>query len=51
MKPDWKEAPDWAEFLVLTPTGDWWWYECNPETGEEGEGLSLWAGRNSDQIN
>ncbi len=31
MKPDWKDAPKWAKFLAMDSTGDWYWYEFEPE--------------------
>jgi len=29
-KPDWKEAPEWADYLAMDACGDWWWYEYEP---------------------
>ena len=29
-KPDWKDAPDWAEWLAMDESGDWYWYEIKP---------------------
>lgn len=29
-KPDWKNAPEWARFLAMDETGDWYWYENKP---------------------
>lgn len=31
MKPDWKDAPEWAKWLALDPSGCWYWYEAEPE--------------------
>lgn len=31
MKPDWKDAPDWANWLAMDADGEWWWYERKPE--------------------
>lgn len=31
MKPDWKDAPEWAKFLAQDSNGDWYWYEFEPE--------------------
>lgn len=36
MKPDWKDAPEWAKFLAEDADGTWWWYEAEPEQGENG---------------
>lgn len=30
MKPDWKKAPRWANFLAMDPDGDWFWCERKP---------------------
>jgi len=30
MKPDWKDAPEWAKWLALNEYGEWWWYEMEP---------------------
>lgn len=30
MKPDWKDAPEWANWLAQDLTGAWYWYERRP---------------------
>lgn len=30
MKPDWKDAPEWAECLIRNNDGEWWWLENKP---------------------
>jgi len=30
-KPDWKDAPEWAQFVAQDEDGGWWWYECEPD--------------------
>jgi len=30
MKPDWKDAPEWAEWLALDGRGEWCWHEKAP---------------------
>ena len=30
LKPDWKDAPYWAEWLARDKNGDWYWYEFEP---------------------
>ncbi len=30
MKPDWKDAPEWANYLAMDENGAWWWYEMEP---------------------
>lgn len=31
MKPDWKDAPEWANFLAMDADGDWYWYMAKPQ--------------------
>ena len=31
MKPDWKDAPEWAKWIAKDLSGQWWWYENKPE--------------------
>lgn len=35
MKPDWSDAPYWANWLARDKDGWWIWYEAEPEIGEE----------------
>lgn len=35
MKPDWKDAPEWANYLAMDSNGEWFWYECPPESGSK----------------
>jgi len=30
MKPDWKDAPEWANWLAMDDDGEWYWYEIEP---------------------
>lgn len=30
MKPDWKDAPDWARWLAQDAHGPWFWFENRP---------------------
>jgi hypothetical protein len=47
MKPDWKDAPEWALWLAMDKTGTWYWYEKKPEpTGI----LRDWNWRNRRQV-
>lgn len=42
-KPDWKDAPEWANWLAMDENGSWWWFEQDPEP-ENHMGLSgIWA--------
>lgn len=29
-KPDWKDAPEWAQWLAQDSSGAWYWYERKP---------------------
>lgn len=31
MKPDWKDAPEWAEYVAMDSDGHWWWYQLEPK--------------------
>jgi len=37
-KPDWKNAPEWANWLAQDNNGNWYWYEYKPIT----DGLMTW---------
>lgn len=45
MKPDWKNAPEWANYLVMDPTGTWIWFENEPTfyVNEQCEGYFWYA--------
>lgn len=30
MKPDWKDAPEWAKWLARDQAGNWYWFEKRP---------------------
>ncbi len=30
MKPDWKDAPGWANYLAMDANGNWFWHEDEP---------------------
>lgn len=34
MKPDWKDAPEWANWLAEDSNNGWFWYEFKPEKEE-----------------
>lgn len=46
MKPDWKDAPEWATCLAMDADGSWSWYEHAPAWSDamghwyETEGMS-----------
>ena len=31
MKPDWKDAPEWADWLAMDDDGAWFWFEYEPD--------------------
>ena len=31
MKPDWEDAPEWAQYLTQDRDGTWGWWEKKPE--------------------
>ena len=33
-KPDWKDAPEWANWLAKDKNGCWFWYEDNPSIND-----------------
>jgi hypothetical protein len=33
MKPDWKDAPSWANYLAQDEDSEWWWFENKPDEG------------------
>lgn len=45
MKPDWKDAPEWAKWLVMD--GDGWWYWSEDEPGFDIE-EQAWFGDDED---
>lgn len=40
MKPDWKDAPKWAQWLAMDKNGLWVWFENKPQTFS---GITVWA--------
>ena len=30
MKPDWKDAPEWAQWLAMDEDGEWCWFDYRP---------------------
>ncbi len=33
MKPDWKDAPEWANWMAMDCDGEWYWYADVPLAG------------------
>lgn len=45
-KPDWKDAPEWAQYLAMDENGEWYWYEQAPNArggGWYARAASRWA--------
>jgi len=34
MKPNWNDAPEWANHLTMEGCGDWYWHELEPTLNE-----------------
>jgi hypothetical protein len=34
MKPDWKDAPEWAQHLAMDENGTWYWFSREPRIDE-----------------
>jgi hypothetical protein len=30
-KPDWNDAPEWAQWMAQDKGGEWYWYEHKPK--------------------
>lgn len=35
VKPDWSEAPEWAQHLAQNKDGEWYWFEYQPVIGSD----------------
>ena len=42
MKPDWKDAPEWARWLCWDSTCGWAWHEYAPELMSHGQNDEWW---------
>lgn len=36
MKPDWKDAPEWANYMAADENNRWYWYEKKPVLDGDG---------------
>ena len=41
MKPDWKDAPEWAHYLSKDENSEWWWFEFPPKADDCGSWLGV----------
>lgn len=50
MKPDWDNAPEWAQYVCMNYDGNWYWFEFKPtynsKTGSWQRGFYEGCGRN-----
>lgn len=30
-KPSWNDAPEWAKYLAMDKSGEWYWHEYEPQ--------------------
>ena len=37
MKPDWKDAPEWANYVAQDRDGYWCWYESHPHLPKDSD--------------
>lgn len=48
MKPNWEDAPEWAQWLAQDANGQWYWYSTRPIRHKgawfNGHDLSRFAG-------
>lgn len=33
-KPSWSNAPEWANYLAMDESGEWFWFEFEPSLGQ-----------------
>lgn len=36
MKPDWKDAPEWANYVAMDSDYEWFWFEKLPQQAKYG---------------
>jgi len=34
MKPEWRHAPSWANYMAMDRNGEWFWFENEPKLDE-----------------
>lgn len=45
MKPNWKDAPGWAQWLAQDADGVWYWYESQPRVLDGPQAWDTQTGR------
>lgn len=38
IKPEWSNAPEWANYMAMDQSGKWFWFENEPKL-DEAEGI------------
>lgn len=38
-KPEWRHAPQWANYVAMDGNGEWFWFENEPKVADEGEDI------------
>lgn len=41
-KPNWEDAPKWANWLAMDANGTWWWYEAEPYIGWQSQSVTVY---------
>jgi hypothetical protein len=47
MKPDWKDAPEWAKWLAMDEDGEWFWFKSRPRLNKQG---AVWIADDNDTV-
>jgi hypothetical protein len=45
MKPDWKDAPEWANYLAMDEDGEYYWFADVPQ-----QGLASWRSKDDSNV-
>lgn len=40
---NWNDAPEWAEYVAMDESGEWWWYEKEPDDAPQEYGDGFWC--------
>lgn len=45
-KPDWKDAPEWANYCAMDENGEWYWFASRPDYADDsGVWVHPWGSR------
>jgi hypothetical protein len=45
MKPNWEDAPDWANYLAMDENGSWYWFEKEPYAKNLNYDYGMWVSK------